>query len=91
MLVPEFIDAAMAAVEDAQVLLAVGSTLQVIPIAGAVPHAREIGARVVIVNDQPTPMDQTARAVGAPARAVVACQTSVLFDSSATHCGCSTP
>jgi NAD-dependent deacetylase len=63
MLVPEVIERAMAAVEDAQLLLAVGSTLQVFPIAGAVPHAREIGARVVIVNDQPTPMDDMADAV----------------------------
>jgi NAD-dependent deacetylase len=63
MLVPEVIERAMAAVADAQVLLAVGSTLQVYPIAGAVPHAREVGARVVIVNDQPTPMDDIADAV----------------------------
>jgi NAD-dependent deacetylase len=63
MLVPEVIERAMAAVANAQVLLAVGSSLQVYPIAGAVPHAREIGARVVIVNDQPTPMDEIADAV----------------------------
>jgi NAD-dependent deacetylase len=63
MLVPEVIERAMAAVADAQVLLAVGSTLQVYPIAGAVPHAREIGARVVIVNNQTTPMDDIADAV----------------------------
>jgi NAD-dependent deacetylase len=63
MLVPEVIERAMAAVDDAQVLLAVGSTLKVFPIAGAVPHAREVGARVVIVNDQPTPMDEMADAV----------------------------
>ncbi len=63
MLVPETIERAMKAVDEAQVLLAVGSTLQVFPIAGAVPHARELGARVVIVNDQPTPMDELADAV----------------------------
>jgi NAD-dependent deacetylase len=63
MLVPEVIERAMAAVDEAQVLLAVGSTLQVFPIAGAVPHARQVGARVVIVNDQPTPMDEHADAV----------------------------
>jgi NAD-dependent deacetylase len=63
MLVPEVIERAMAAVDDAQVLLAVGSSLKVFPIAGAVPHAREVGARVVIVNDQPTPMDEMADAV----------------------------
>ena len=63
MLVPEVIERAMAAVADAQVLLAIGSTLQVYPIAGAVPRAREVGARVVILNDQPTPMDEIADAV----------------------------
>jgi NAD-dependent deacetylase len=63
MLVPEVIERAMAAVADAQVLLAIGSTLQVYPIAGAVPHARNVGARVVIVNDQPTPVDDLADAV----------------------------
>jgi NAD-dependent deacetylase len=63
MLVPEVIERAMAAVDDAQVLIAVGSTLQVFPIAGVVPHARGVGARVVIVNDQPTPMDEHADAV----------------------------
>ncbi|MEO5734805.1 MAG: hypothetical protein ABIN96_09325 [Rubrivivax sp.] len=63
MLVPEVIERAMAAVADAQVLLAIGTTLQVFPIAGAVPHAKEVGARVVIVNDQPTPMDGLADAV----------------------------
>jgi NAD-dependent deacetylase len=62
-LVPEVIERAMAAVADAQVLLAVGSTLQVYPIAGAVPHARDVGARVVIVNAQPTPMDEIADVV----------------------------
>jgi NAD-dependent deacetylase len=63
MLVPEVIERAMEAVDNAQVLLVVGSTLKVFPIAGAVPHARDIGARVVIVNDQPTPMDDLADAM----------------------------
>jgi NAD-dependent deacetylase len=63
MLVPDVIERAMDAVNNAQVLLVVGSTLKVFPIAGAVPHAREVGARVVIVNDQPTPMDDLADAV----------------------------
>ena len=63
MLVPEVIERAMAAVDDAEVLLAVGSTLQVFPIADVVPHARAAGARVVIVNDQPTAMDEIADVV----------------------------
>jgi hypothetical protein len=38
----------------------VGSNLQVYPIAGAVPCAREAGARFVIVNAQPTAFDNVA-------------------------------
>jgi NAD-dependent deacetylase len=37
--------------------------LQVYPVASAVPLAKEAGARVVIVNDQPTPFDDIADAV----------------------------
>ncbi|MBI4636959.1 MAG: NAD-dependent deacylase [Candidatus Rokubacteria bacterium] len=44
-------------------LLAVGSTLSVFPIAGVVPVAKEAGARVVIVNAAPTQMDDLADAV----------------------------
>ena len=36
---------------------AVGSTLSVFPIAGVVPVARDAGARVVIINGEPTEMD----------------------------------
>jgi len=62
-LVPEVIDRAMKAAAEADMFLAVGSTLQVYPVAGAVPIAREAGARVVILNNQPTPMDELADAV----------------------------
>jgi NAD-dependent deacetylase len=62
-LVPEVIDRAMQAVGEADVLLAVGTSLQVYPIAGAVPLAKRAGARVVIVNAEPTPMDDLADAV----------------------------
>ncbi len=62
-LVPEVIDRAMRAAAEADVFLAIGSTLQVYPVAGAVPIAREAGARVVILNNQPTPMDELADAV----------------------------
>jgi NAD-dependent deacetylase len=44
-------------------LLAVGSTLQVYPVAGAVDVARAAGAKVVIVNAQPTAYDEVADAV----------------------------
>jgi NAD-dependent deacetylase len=62
-LVPEVIDRAMQAAGEAEVLLAVGTSLQVYPIAGAVPLAKRAGARVVIVNAQPTPFDDLADAV----------------------------
>jgi NAD-dependent deacetylase len=62
-LVPETIDRALAAAADADVLLAAGTSLQVYPIAGVVPLARDAGARIVIVNAQPTPFDSIADAV----------------------------
>ena len=54
---------AMQAADDADVLLAVGSTLQVYPVAGAVPRAKAAGARVVIINAEPTRFDDIADAV----------------------------
>jgi NAD-dependent deacetylase len=62
-LIPEVIDRAMRAAADAELLLAVGSSLQVYPVAGAVPTAKAAGARVVIVNAEPTPFDNIADAV----------------------------
>jgi len=62
-LVPEVIDRAMQCATEADLLLAVGSSLQVYPIAGAVPLAKRAGARVVIVNAEPTPFDDLADAV----------------------------
>ena len=44
-------------------MLAVGTKLSVWPIAGVVPLAREVGARVVIMNAEPTEMDELADAV----------------------------
>jgi NAD-dependent deacetylase len=62
-LVPEVIDRAMQAAGEAEVLLAIGTSLQVYPIASVVPLAKRAGARVVIVNAEPTPMDDLADAV----------------------------
>ena len=62
-LVPEVIDRAMTVAGEADLLLAIGSTLQVYPVAGAVPLAKEAGARVVIVNADETPMDDIADAL----------------------------
>jgi NAD-dependent deacetylase len=62
-LVPEVIDGALRAAEEADLFIAVGSTLQVYPVAGAVPAAKSAGARVVIVNAEPTQFDGIADAV----------------------------
>ncbi len=62
-LVPEVIDRAMRAAEEADFMLAVGSTLQVYPVAHAVPLAKSNGARVVIINAQSTQFDSIADAV----------------------------
>jgi NAD-dependent deacetylase len=62
-LVPDVINRAMRAASQADLLLAIGTSLQVYPIAGAVPVARSAGARVVIVNAEPTPFDDAADAV----------------------------
>jgi NAD-dependent deacetylase len=62
-LVPQVIERAMQVAAQADLLLAVGSTLQVYPVAGAVPLARESGAKLVIVNAQPTAFDDIADAV----------------------------
>lgn len=61
-MVPEVIERAMRVAAEADLLLAVGSTLQVYPVAGAVPIAAEAGARIVIVNAEPTAMDHLADA-----------------------------
>jgi NAD-dependent deacetylase len=62
-LVPEVIDRAMQVSEEADLLLAVGSTLSVYPAAYCVPRAKQSGARVVIVNGGPTEMDAVADSV----------------------------
>jgi len=62
-LVPEVIDRAMDVAAAADLLLAVGSTLSVYPAANAVPRAKYAGARLVIVNAEPTQFDGLADAV----------------------------
>lgn len=62
-LVPEDIQRAEEGALEADVLLAIGTTLQVHPVAGVVPLAKRAGARVVIVNDEPTPFDDLADAL----------------------------
>jgi len=60
---PGVMERALRAAEAADLLLAVGSSLQVYPVAGAVPAAKRAGARLVIVNAEPTPFDDLADAV----------------------------
>ncbi|HLX81028.1 MAG TPA: Sir2 family NAD-dependent protein deacetylase [Burkholderiales bacterium] len=62
-LVPEVIDGAMRAAGEAELFFAIGSSLQVYPIAGAVEVARSAHARIVIMNAEPTPFDEIADAV----------------------------
>ena len=61
-LVPEVVERAMLSAQEADVFLAVGTSLQVYPIAGAVTAARAAGAKVVIINAEPTAMDELAHA-----------------------------
>ena len=56
----DVIDRAMAAAQDCDLLVAIGTTLSVYPVANCVPRAREAGARVVIVNGTETDMDHHA-------------------------------
>jgi NAD-dependent deacetylase len=62
-LVREDLMRAQRAAEACDLLLAVGTTLAVFPIAGVVPLAKEAGARLVIVNAEATAMDDLADAV----------------------------
>jgi len=62
-LAPEVIDRAMQAATESDLFISVGTSLQVYPVAGTVPAAKRAGARVVIINAQPTPFDGIADAV----------------------------
>jgi len=62
-LVPEVIERALRCAGEADLFIAIGTTLRVYPIAGAVGRAREAGARIVIVNADETPYDRIADAL----------------------------
>ena len=62
-LVPEVIDRAMQAARETDFFIAVGTSLQVYPVAGTVDVARAAGAKLVIINAEPTPFDEVADAV----------------------------
>jgi NAD-dependent deacetylase len=59
-LVPEVIERAAQAASETDCLVAVGTSLSVYPVAAVVPMARTAGARLIIVNGQPTPFDEVA-------------------------------
>lgn len=60
---PATIEQAIDAVASCDCLVAVGTSLQVYPIAGLVPQAVNAGAKLLIINHQPTPMDPLASLV----------------------------
>lgn len=60
---PTVLDAAIGLAEQADLVLAIGTTLTVQPVAGLVPYAFGHSARVVIINAQQTPYDHLADAV----------------------------
>jgi len=62
-LVPQVIAAAMMAADHSDLVIATGTSLSVFPAANVVPRAKAVGARVVIVNGQPTKMDRFADAL----------------------------
>lgn len=62
-LVPDVIERAMRAARRSDLLLVIGTSLQVYPAAGLVPLAKDASARVVIVNAEPTPLDDIADAI----------------------------
>ena len=62
-LVPGVIDRAMQAATESDLFISVGTSLQVYPVAGTVAAAKRAGARVVIINAEPTPFDGIADAV----------------------------
>ncbi len=62
-LVPEVIERAMTVSAESDLFFAVGTSLQVYPIAGALPAARAAGAKIVILNAEPTPFDDIADSV----------------------------
>jgi NAD-dependent deacetylase len=60
---PDVLAAAEAAARDADLLIAIGTSLTVHPAAGLAGVPLETGARLVVVNAEPTPYDVVAAAV----------------------------
>ena len=57
------LQAAAEASRDCELFLAIGTSLSVYPAAGLCDYALAAGARLVIVNAEPTPYDPAAHAV----------------------------
>ena len=68
---PVALERAERAAVEADVLLAVGTSLSVYPVAGMVPIALRVGRPVVIVNAEPTPFDEHAAVVRGSASEVL--------------------
>jgi NAD-dependent deacetylase len=62
-LFPGDMERAEVGARQSDLFIAIGSTLQVYPVAALVPLAKRSGARLVIINDAPTPFDDVADAV----------------------------
>ena len=62
-LVADDLRRAQRAALSCDLLLAIGSTLSVYPVAAVVPLAHDAGARIVILNAEPTAMDDLADAI----------------------------
>ena len=80
-LVPEVIDRAMQSAHEADLLLAVGTSLRVFPVAHMVPAAQAAGARIVIMNAEPTQFDNAADAVLAGSISAVLPQVCEVYSS----------
>lgn len=59
-LVPQVIERALRSAQETDCLIAVGTSLQVYPVAGAVPAAQAAGASIIILNAQSTAFDDIA-------------------------------
>jgi NAD-dependent deacetylase len=62
-LVPEVIQRALRVAREADMFFAIGTSLQVYPVAGTFEVAKAAGAKIVILNAEPTPFDKLADAV----------------------------
>lgn len=62
-LFPGVLDQAVALIEEADLLVVIGSSLQVHPAAGLPAAAAQRGTPLVILNDEPTPLDPLATVV----------------------------